>query len=74
MPYTYEYPHPAVAVDIALFTVAGQLQDLRLQVLLIARALLPQRYWLSFRARRKTLAPVPSAPRAVPGKAKPQSA
>jgi 8-oxo-dGTP diphosphatase len=37
MPYTYEYPHPAVAVDIALFTVAGQLQDLRLQVLLIAR-------------------------------------
>jgi 8-oxo-dGTP diphosphatase len=37
MPFTYEYPHPAVAVDIALFTVAGQLQDLRLQVLLIAR-------------------------------------
>jgi 8-oxo-dGTP diphosphatase len=37
MPYTYQYPHPAVAVDIALFTVAGQLQALRLQVLLIAR-------------------------------------
>src|SRR5262245_4940945 len=37
MPFTYEYPHPAVAVDIALFTVAGQLQDLRLQALLIAR-------------------------------------
>jgi 8-oxo-dGTP diphosphatase len=37
MPFTYEYPHPAVAVDIALFTVAGQLQALRLQVLLIAR-------------------------------------
>ena len=37
MAYTYDYPHPAVAVDIALFTVAGQLQDLRLQVLLIAR-------------------------------------
>jgi len=37
MPFTYEYPHPAVAVDIALFTVAGQLQELRLQVLLIAR-------------------------------------
>jgi 8-oxo-dGTP diphosphatase len=37
MPYTYEYPHPAVAVDIALFTVAGELQSLRLQILLIAR-------------------------------------
>jgi 8-oxo-dGTP diphosphatase len=37
MLFTYEYPHPAVAVDIALFTVAGQLRDLRLQVLLIAR-------------------------------------
>jgi 8-oxo-dGTP diphosphatase len=35
--YTYEYPHPAVAVDIGLFTVAGALQDLRVQVLLIAR-------------------------------------
>jgi 8-oxo-dGTP diphosphatase len=37
LPYTYEYPHPAVAVDIALFTVAGQLQELRLQALLIVR-------------------------------------
>lgn len=35
--FTYDWPHPAVAVDIALFTVAGELQDLRLQVLLIAR-------------------------------------
>lgn len=43
MPYTYEYPHPAVAVDIALFTVAGQLQDLRLQVLLIVRKEKPYR-------------------------------
>jgi 8-oxo-dGTP diphosphatase len=41
--YTYEYPHPAVAVDIALFTVAGQLQDLRLHVLLIARKEKPYR-------------------------------
>jgi 8-oxo-dGTP diphosphatase len=43
MPYTYEYPHPAVAVDIALFTVVGQLQDLRLQALLIARKEKPYR-------------------------------
>jgi 8-oxo-dGTP diphosphatase len=35
--YTYDWPHPAVAVDIALFTVVGALQSLRLQVLLIAR-------------------------------------
>jgi 8-oxo-dGTP diphosphatase len=36
-PYCYEWPRPAVTVDIALFTVAGALNDLRLQVLLIER-------------------------------------
>src|ERR1700692_2577286 len=35
--YCYEWPRPAVTVDIALFTVAGALNDLRLQVLLIER-------------------------------------
>jgi 8-oxo-dGTP diphosphatase len=35
--WTYEWPRPAVTVDIALFTVVGQLRDLRLQVLLIQR-------------------------------------
>jgi 8-oxo-dGTP diphosphatase len=35
--HVYEFPRPAVTVDIALFTVAGELQDLRLQVLLIRR-------------------------------------
>jgi 8-oxo-dGTP diphosphatase len=35
--YCYEWPRPAVTVDIALFTVAGELNDLRLQVLLIER-------------------------------------
>lgn len=35
--YCYEWPRPAVAVDIAMFTVAGTLNDLRLQVLLIER-------------------------------------
>jgi 8-oxo-dGTP diphosphatase len=35
--YTYEWPRPAVTVDIALFTVAGALNALRLQVLLIER-------------------------------------
>src|SRR5262245_29226848 len=34
---TYDWPRPAVTVDIALFTVAGTLHDLRLQVLLIQR-------------------------------------
>ncbi|HMC64390.1 MAG TPA: NUDIX domain-containing protein [Gemmataceae bacterium] len=34
---TYEWPRPAVTVDIAVFTVAGTLQGLRLQVLLIQR-------------------------------------
>jgi 8-oxo-dGTP diphosphatase len=36
-PYCYEWPRPAVTVDIVLFTVAGALNDLRLQVLLIER-------------------------------------
>jgi len=35
--YTYEWPRPGVTVDIALFTVAGALQHLKLQVLLIER-------------------------------------
>jgi 8-oxo-dGTP diphosphatase len=35
--YVYDYPRPDVTVDIALFTVSGALQDLRLQVLLIRR-------------------------------------
>lgn len=37
MPYTYEYPHPAVTVDIAVFTVRND----ELNVLLIKRALEP---------------------------------
>jgi 8-oxo-dGTP diphosphatase len=44
--YQYEWPRPAVTVDVVLFTVAGQLQDLRLQVLLIRRDGEPQRgFW-----------------------------
>jgi 8-oxo-dGTP diphosphatase len=35
--FCYDWPHPAVTVDIALFTVAGALNDVRLQVLLIER-------------------------------------
>ena len=35
--YCYEWPRPGVTVDIALFTVTGALNDLRLQVLLIQR-------------------------------------
>ncbi len=35
--YCYEWPRPGVTVDIVLFTVAGALNDLRLQVLLIER-------------------------------------
>jgi 8-oxo-dGTP diphosphatase len=35
--YTYEWPRPAVTVDVVLFTVAGTLQQLRLCVLLIQR-------------------------------------
>lgn len=37
MPYTYEYPHPAVTTDIVIFTIR---QD-ELKVLLIKRALPP---------------------------------
>ena len=37
MPYTYEYPHPAVATDIVIFTIR---QD-ELKVLLIKRAMPP---------------------------------
>jgi 8-oxo-dGTP diphosphatase len=35
--FAYEWPRPAVTADVALFTVAGSLNDLRLQVLLIRR-------------------------------------
>jgi 8-oxo-dGTP diphosphatase len=35
--YSYEWPRPGVTVDVALFTVAGALQSLRPQVLLIER-------------------------------------
>ena len=34
MPYTYDYPHPAVTVDIAVFTVSGG----RLATVLVRRA------------------------------------
>lgn len=37
MKYSYEWPRPAVTVDIVLFTVAGALNQLRLEVLLIQR-------------------------------------
>ena len=37
MAYTYEYPHPAVSVDVAVFTVTGG----RLAVVLIRRAAWP---------------------------------
>jgi len=37
MAYTYEYPHPAVSVDVAVFTVTGG----RLAVVLIQRAAWP---------------------------------
>jgi ADP-ribose pyrophosphatase YjhB (NUDIX family) len=43
--YQYEWPRPAVTVDVVLFTVAGALQDLRLQVLLVRRDGEPQRGW-----------------------------
>lgn len=36
--YSYDWPRPAVTVDMALFTVAGALNQLRLEVLLIQRA------------------------------------
>jgi 8-oxo-dGTP diphosphatase len=35
--YEYEWPRPALTVDMALFTVSGALQQLRLRVLLIRR-------------------------------------
>jgi 8-oxo-dGTP diphosphatase len=35
--YCYEWPRPGVTVDVALFTVAGALNELRLQVVLIER-------------------------------------
>ncbi len=41
--FIYDWPRPAVTVDIALFTVAGILQNLRLRVLLIQRGENPQR-------------------------------
>lgn len=42
MPYTYQYPHPAVTTDVALFTY----RDQRLQLLLIRRGGEPYRdYW-----------------------------
>jgi ADP-ribose pyrophosphatase YjhB (NUDIX family) len=43
--YQYEWPRPAVTVDVVLFTVAGSLQDLRLQVLLVRRDGEPMRGW-----------------------------
>jgi 8-oxo-dGTP diphosphatase len=41
--FAYEWPRPALTVDIVVFTVAGELQELRLQVLLIQRDLPPYR-------------------------------
>jgi 8-oxo-dGTP diphosphatase len=41
--FVYDWPRPAVTVDIALFTVAGILKNLRLRVLLIQRGEEPQR-------------------------------
>jgi 8-oxo-dGTP diphosphatase len=41
--WTYDWPRPAVTVDVALFTVAGTLQQLRLRVLLIQRGDEPYR-------------------------------
>jgi 8-oxo-dGTP diphosphatase len=35
--YSYDWPRPGVTVDVALFTVAGALNDLRPRVLLIER-------------------------------------
>ena len=39
--FTYDWPRPAVTVDVVLFTVAGTLQQLRLRVLLIQRDAAP---------------------------------
>lgn len=41
--HTYDWPRPAVTVDVALFTVRGTLNALRLQVLLMQRAQKPFR-------------------------------
>jgi len=41
--YSYQWPRPAVTVDVALFTVAGALQHLRLRALLIQRGEEPWR-------------------------------
>jgi len=42
MPYTYEYPHPAVTTDVVLFTIREQ----RLELLLIQRGGEPYKdYW-----------------------------
>ena len=35
--YSYDWPRPGVTVDVALFTVTGALNELRLQVVLIER-------------------------------------
>src|SRR5436309_3571383 len=39
----YEFPRPAVTVDVVLFTVAGGLKDLRLRTLLVRRGGPPQK-------------------------------
>jgi 8-oxo-dGTP diphosphatase len=41
--HRYEWPRPAVTVDVVLFTVGGAAPPLRLQVLLIERGIGPQR-------------------------------
>jgi 8-oxo-dGTP diphosphatase len=41
--HSYEWPRPAVTVDVALFTVAGALNQLRLEALLIQRDAEPYR-------------------------------
>jgi 8-oxo-dGTP diphosphatase len=41
--FTYDYPRPALTVDVVLFTVLGAVQDLRLHVLLIRRNQEPMR-------------------------------
>jgi 8-oxo-dGTP diphosphatase len=39
--HTYDWPRPAVTVDVALFTAAGAMQSLQLRVLLIRRGEAP---------------------------------
>jgi 8-oxo-dGTP diphosphatase len=41
--WSYPWPRPAVTVDVVVFTVAGTLQALRLQALLVQRKLAPFR-------------------------------